>query len=81
MEQIAVIPNSVIENLLNNQNQILDLLKNQGSENIIDDQMITIKEASNITKLSELKIRQMVDAGTLKSKRYGKAIRIYRNSL
>lgn len=52
------------------------------SSKVPDDELVTVKQAHEITKISEQMIRDMIKKGKLKTNdKYGNAKRIYRNSL
>lgn len=79
MEQkIAVISESTIQVILETQSKILSLMEN---EKVSNSELVSVKEASKILKVSEQKIRQMIDAEELKHKRLGRTIRIYKSCL
>lgn len=79
MEQkIAIIDNSIVNTLLDQQQQILNLLKgktNGGGE------FCSVKDAAKILNVSEQKIRLMIDNDELKYRKLGRTIRIYRSCL
>ncbi len=79
METVAV-----IEELQKTQSMIYMILseirkiKNKNP----DDELVTVRQAHEITKISEQKIRQMMEEGKLETNdKYGRAKRIYRRSL
>ncbi|WP_373072061.1 helix-turn-helix domain-containing protein [Sulfurimonas sp.] len=70
--------NEIYENLKN----IINLLQNMQTNAPNDVKYVTVAEAAQITKLSEQKIRQMIDEGTIKiNPDFGRAKRIYIDSL
>ena len=54
MESITIISRSEIDEIKNTQNLILQKINNLN--NSTDDELMTVKEAANFTKLSELKL-------------------------
>ena len=81
METVAVLPSAVIAELQKTQSIILSEIRKIKDKNP-DDELVTVRQAHEITKISEQKIRQMMDEGKLETNdKYGRAKRIYRRSL
>ncbi len=79
MTEIAIIPKDVIENIQSTQKQIINMMQKLAPS---QEELVTVKEAAKIAKLSEQKIRQMFDNGEIAGKRIGKrSLRIFRSSL
>jgi len=79
MEQkIAILDNSIVNTLLDQQQQILNLLKGKTNSN---GEFCSVKDAAKILNISEQKIRLMIDNDELKYRKLGRAIRIYRSCL
>jgi len=78
MEQkIAILDNSIVNTLLDQQEQILNLLKGKTNSG----EFCSVKDAAKILNVSEQKIRLMIDNDELKYKKLGRTIRIYRSCL
>lgn len=79
MEQrIAIIDNNIVNTLLDQQQQILNLLKGKTNGS---GEFYSVKDAAKILNVSEQKIRLMIDNGELKYRKLGRTIRIYRSCL
>jgi len=76
--QIALIDASMINTLLDQQQQILSLLKEKTNNS---GELCSVKDAAKILNVSEQKIRLMIDNDELKYRKLGRTIRIYRSSL
>ncbi len=79
MEQkIAILDNSIVNTLLDQQQQILNLLKGKTNSS---GEFCSVKDAAKILNVSEQKIRLMIDNDELKYRKLGRTIRIYRSCL
>lgn len=79
MEQkIAILDNSIVNTLLDQQQQILNLLKGKTNGS---GEFCSVKDAAKILNVSEQKIRLMIDNDELKYRKLGRTIRIYRSCL
>ncbi|MBP1681034.1 MAG: Helix-turn-helix domain [Proteobacteria bacterium] len=79
MEQkITILDNSIVNTLLEQQQQILNLLKGKTNDS---GEFCSVKDAAKILNISEQKIRLMLDNDELKYRKLGRAIRIYRSCL
>lgn len=79
-QKIAILDDSMINTLLEQQQKILNLLQHN-AHNRCDDMFCDVRQAAEFLNVSQQKIRQMVDNNELKYKKIGKKIRIYRSSL
>lgn len=77
-QKIAILDDSILDTLLEQQQQILNLLKGKSNSN---SEFCSVGEAAKILNLSDQKIRYMVDTDKLKYKKFGRTIRIYRSCL
>ncbi|MFV0482368.1 MAG: helix-turn-helix domain-containing protein [Campylobacteraceae bacterium] len=77
-QKIAIIDERVIANIVKSQEEILSLLKDKKQK---ENNLLSVKEAAISLKISEQKIRQMVDSGEIKYKKIGRIIRIFADSL
>ena len=78
--KIAIINESTINIILEQQQMILQLLQGK-SRSTEQSAFCNVREAAQILCVSEQKIRQMIDNNELKYKKFGRSIRIYRSSL
>lgn len=76
--KIAILDDSIVNTLLEQQQQILSLLKGKINNS---GEFCSVKDAAKILNVSEQKIRLMIDNDELKYRKLGRTIRIYRTSL
>lgn len=76
--KIAILDNSIVNTLLDQQQQILNLLKGKTNSS---GEFCSVKDAAKILNVSEQKIRLMIDNDELKYRKLGRTIRIYRSCL
>lgn len=76
--KIAIMDNSIVNTLLEQQQQILNLLKGKTNSSC---EFCSVKDAAKILNVSEQKIRLMIDNDELKYRKLGRTIRIYRSCL
>jgi excisionase family DNA binding protein len=76
--KIAIVDETTIQQLINQQQQILNMLQKNSDSS---DELLSVKEAAKLLKCSEQKIRQMIDEEQIAHKKFGRTIRIYRSSL
>lgn len=77
-QKIAILDDSIVNTLLEQQQQILSLLKGKTNNS---GEFCSVKDAAKILNVSEQKIRLMIDNDELKYRKLGRTIRIYRSSL
>ena len=75
---VALLDASMINTLLDQQQQILSLLKGKTNS---DGEFCSVKDAAKIFNVSEQKVRLMIDNDQLKYRKLGRTIRIYRSCL
>ena len=80
MQNLTIIPNELLNQIQHTQTQILEMLKNNSTSANNIDELLTVKQAAQLTKLSEQKIRIMLEAGEIKYRKFGKSIRIYKSN-
>ncbi|ADN08238.1 hypothetical protein [Sulfurimonas autotrophica] len=83
MQNAIIVDSNILNEILLVQRKIEKKLnENTLNENTPNDELVTVKQAHIITKISEQKIRQMMIDGELETNdKYGTAKRIYRRSL
>ncbi len=80
MQNAIIVDSNILNEILLYQRKLAKKL--ELNENTPNDELVTVKQASRITKISEQKIRQMMANGKLETNdKYGRAKRIYRRSL
>jgi excisionase family DNA binding protein len=79
MERVAILDETTIQTILDTQNRILRLV--ESTKKTSDSEYVSVHDAAKILKVSEQKIRQMIDEGELEHKRFKRTIRIYKSSL
>lgn len=79
-QKIAILDDSMINTLLEQQQKILQLLQGKNMS-IESSAYCNVREAAQILCVSEQKVRQMIDNNELKYKKLGRTIRIYRSTL
>ena len=80
MQNAIIVDSNILNEILMIQRRLEKKL--ELNENTPNDELVTVKQAHKITKISEQKIRQMMIDGELETNdKYGKAKRIYRRSL
>lgn len=77
-QKIAILDDSMINTLLEQQQKILQLLQ---GKSIDSSAYCNVREAAQILCVSEQKVRQMIENNELKYKKLGRTIRIYRSTL
>jgi len=80
MQKIAIIDESIVNEILLKQELILKKISELDS-NSYANEFISISQASDMTGMSEQKLYQMVNNGEIEFRRFGKSIRIVKNSL
>lgn len=81
MGKVAIVSSDEIEEIKKIQFLILKKL-DKIDNTAFNDELVTVKQAHEITKISEQKIRQMILDGKLETnEKYGRSKRIYRRSL
>ena len=80
MQNAIIVDSNILNEILLYQRKLAKKL--ELNENTPNDELVTVKQASRITKISEQKIRKMLEEGKLETNdKYGRAKRIYRRSL
>lgn len=79
MERVAILDETTIQTILDTQNRILRLV--ESTKKTSDSEYVSVHDAAKILKVSEQKIRQMIDEGELEHKIFKRTIRIYKSSL
>ena len=80
MQNAIIVDSNILNEILLSQRKLEKKL--ELNENTPNDELVTVKQASRITKISQQKIRKMMDEGKLETNdKYGRAKRIYRRSL
>jgi hypothetical protein len=84
MQNAIIVDSNILNEILKIQRKIEKKLekKLELNDKTPDDELVTVKQANIITKISEQKLRQMMETGELETNdKYGRAKRIYRRSL